>query len=294
MKKLLYEYMDIIDPTNKFKNIEKLSEKNNKFTWEILVEDIIENVIINKDIDDFIVKIKKNIEIANTIYNDKILLKINKENQELFDNLQIKEINKEIKSCNLNKPFYKIQKEEIYKYMNIINMVNNKITNNIEQNVILDKLLKKNIIKLKVRINLIKNIYNNNNNNIVSYEDDLFINIRYHNDIIVVYDYINNKNKIYYDVKLPNRIIEAMKYDIKFNLCQFKNKHHELNIKEMVYLIIIIIDLDIFIIYQQNINLNLKYMLKYKQIYNLYEFIMNNFKIIINISWCEVLSWDKL
>ena len=59
-----YEYIDIIDPTTKFNEIEKKAEKEERYSWSILVEEIKRKVKSNIFIEDFIEKINENIKFS--------------------------------------------------------------------------------------------------------------------------------------------------------------------------------------------------------------------------------------
>lgn len=204
----LYEYIDIIDPSSKLQQIEKRGEKEDKYSWEIFVEEIREKVIHNEYIEDFINKVNENIKfskiyyISNNIHIDRLMEMKNKENQEYFYDLQ-----KKILLISLNKmDFYCIQKEKIYQEMEFIKKIYIKLkhdekSNNIK---ILMKMLNQKFEKLEKRINLLRLFYNNIKYRF--YENDIIINIKNVEDINLALDFIKSNKKVYYNVKLPNII----------------------------------------------------------------------------------------
>lgn len=203
----LYEYIDIIDPSSKLQQIEKRGEKEDKYSWEILVEEIREKVIHNEYIEEFINKVNENINfsklyyISNNIHIDRLMEMKNKENQEYFYDLQ-----KKILIFSLNKmDFYCIQKEKIYQEMEFIKKIYIKLKDNEKSNnIILVKMLNQKFDKLEKRINLLRLF--NNNIKYRFYENDIIINIKNVEDINLALDFIKSNKKVYYNVNLPNII----------------------------------------------------------------------------------------
>lgn len=203
----LYEYIDLVDPTNKLKEIERRGKKENRYSWCILVDELKKKVVNNVIIDVFIEKVNKNNSFSNIYYNsinkhiDDFMDKINKENQEYLFELQ-----KLFLLISLDdKDFYFIQKNKIYQEMEIINKINIKMekTNDFIKINFLKSILYKNIEIFEKRKNLLRLL---NKNNYISYEDDLIININNNEDIIKCLDFIKYNNIIYTDVKLPKII----------------------------------------------------------------------------------------
>lgn len=201
----LYEYMDIIDPSNKLSEIEKRGEKEDKYSWSILIEELKGKVIMNEYIYDFIEKIKKNISFSDIYYNtvnkhiDSFMEEINEENSNFLF-----ELRRYILLFSIDDPnFYLYQKGKLNKELDIINKINIKIKNDKKNNNLEN--LKIRFIKLfekrKEIINLInkKTIFYNN-------EDNLIINIKNDEDIEKAVDFIKNNTIIYKNVKLPRNI----------------------------------------------------------------------------------------
>lgn len=242
----LYEYIDIIDPSSKLQQIEKRGEKEDKYSWEVFVEEIREKVIHSEYIDDFINKVNENIKfsrlyyISNNPHIDRLMEIKNKENQEYFYDLQ-----KKILLISLNKmDFYFIQKEKIYQEMEFIKKIYIKLKDDKKSNNIkILKMLNQNFEKLEKRINLLRLI--NNNIKYRFYENDIIINIKNVEDINLALDFIRSNKKVYYNVKLPNiikikesnnnlpvKIYEKIDSKDYYNICNYilkqKNKIKDL------------------------------------------------------------------
>lgn len=200
-----YEYIDIIDPTTKFNEIEKKAEKEERYSWSILVEEIKRKVKSNIFIEDFIEKINENIKFSdiyyttNNKYIDDMMEKKNEENCDNFYKLQ-----KLILLNSLDdKSFYLNQKNKIYKEMEIITMIYFKILDD-QNNENLKKLIFKYFDIFEKRRNFIKKF--NKHAGIWMHDDDLIINIENEEDIKITVDYIKRKEIIYTNVKLPEII----------------------------------------------------------------------------------------
>lgn len=237
----IYEYLDIVNPINDLKKIEEKSIMVNKWSWEILIEELKKRVIIDSDIEIFIYKVKKNIQLMNTYYiNGNIykINKVNKENQSFFNDLQIKEIEK---SCKHDK-FYIFQKNKINDIIDIIIKLfikMNTILNNKQQK-ILDKMLKEKYYEFNIRSNIIKKI-NTLNNNFINYDDDLIINISNLEDFKIIKQKLIENKKIYDNVVLPRNIIEKNEVNNINNVssvCKNKYSINKLYIHDIIKLLL--------------------------------------------------------
>lgn len=236
----LYKYMDLVDPTNKLYQIEKKGKKEDIYSWKILIDELNENVIMNKNIKDFIEKINKNVSFSNIYYNtinihiDNYIEKINNENSEYLFNLQKISLLTEINDLD----FYLHQKDKIYKELDIINKISIKRKNSQINNNNLEKLMIKYMNVLEKRKNLISLI--NNKTLFYNYDDNLIKNINNEDDLQIAIDRLNKDKIIYRNVKLPRfiRIKEKNKLIMLFNIINkeyyfiYKYLKNKLNNKE--------------------------------------------------------------
>lgn len=242
-KKYFYEYFDIINTTNKLQEIEKKAEKNDIYSWRILVDEIKNNIIMNDHIEEFIIKTEKNINFSNIYYNtinnyiNETMEKLNEENNNNFIILK-----KQIILASLNeKEFYKIQKKHICNDAKILKMVIEKILCEKAPNEKLTKYCDEKIIVFEKRINLLKLIYKYNKDSI-TFEDDILLNFGCSNDLVHIVEAINNNNKTYHHHVLPKNIKikeinknPIMEYDINnkiknvyINIIIEKYKNHRI------------------------------------------------------------------
>lgn len=263
-----YEYIDIIDPRNKLEEIERRGKKEDRYSWCILIEEIIKYVIPNIFINDFISKINKNINFSNiyyetnNIYIDETMNKINEENQDMLFELQ-----KLILLNSLDdKNFYSIQKNKLLQEMEIIYMLYIKKNEAKDENKIsfLNNIFYKNIEIFEKRKGLIRLINKNNKDNI-TYEDYLIININNNEDIINCLNFIKHSTIIYKNVILPK--------DIKIKSENQYSNHFKINIKTT--------DLKIFNKLEKNIINDLKYNLHKSSILYIFE-IYSNYRKTVN------------
>lgn len=237
----LYEYLDIVNPVNDLKNIENESIRLNKWSWELLVEKLKQNVIINYDINIFINNILENIEKMDKYYisgNFNKNIDINKKNQELFNKLQYKEI---LKYCH-DIDFYKMQKNKINHIINFICKIYDKRYSiiNIKQQKIFNNMLINNYNEFKIRLNIIIRIYKLKNN-IINHEDDLIMNISKIEDFKIIRNAININKKIYNNIKIPKYIIEKREnsdvYKIKYSRMGLNLYNYDYNKIRFTYII---------------------------------------------------------
>lgn len=231
-KLIFYEYIDIIDPSIKFKEIEERGKNENRYSWSILVEEIKKKVIRNDFINDFIEKTEKNIKFSNIYYKsinkyiDLVMEKKNEENQENFYLLQKLILLESLE----DKKFYLLQKNKIYQDMVIILKLYNKINKTKGSLICINKL--KEFIHKKLEIfikrkDLINLINKKSKNGFMSNEDNIIINIQSENDIILALDFIDNNKKIYTNIKLPIFIKIRENNNYPVNLNNEKNKTND-------------------------------------------------------------------
>lgn len=201
-----YEYIDIIDPRNKLSELERKGKRENKYSWNILVDEIKNKVIINNHIEDFIEKVNKNILFSEIYYKsnnkniDMIMEIKNEENNEYLFELQ-----RIILLFSLNEEnFYNIQKLKIYEELEITEMVYFKLINGYHVHDKLKNLICKNIDIFKKRKEVIKLI--NKKKEHISYEDDILMNIISLEDMIEALKYIKSSNIKYKNIILPDFI----------------------------------------------------------------------------------------
>lgn len=262
-KKEFYKYYDIIDIRSKLFLIEKKAEKENRISWEILIEEIKKNVIINEDIREFIQKTERNNKISNlyfnsiNIYTHEDQERVNNENIDNFNKMKINLINDNIQ----NKEFYNTQKKYINNDINFINLLYKKSCS--ENNIKIDKILGDKVEVLQTRRNYLYLFYKNKKD-FISYEDDLLMNFKYINDIKHIDKYLYNNSKIYLHVKLP-KTIKIKEYNIYgINYYYYNNKKPDL----YKYNIILSLNTKMFVeIYKKNIFSNFNY---YFDIYDLF------------------------
>lgn len=226
-KKEFFEYYNIIDIRSKLKEIEKNAEKENKISWELLINEIKKNVIMNDTIKEFISKTEENIYISkiyfsamNTITDDEHD-RINKENNNNFEIMKTEIIKNNIGNIN----FYKNQKHYIYKDIIFINLLTKKYMKadiNIKNNRIAE-LIEDKVKVLKIRTNVLKLFYKNKMDEII-YEDDIIFNISKIDDIKIVEDYIENNKNIYFYGELPKYI--KIKENNKNNILSIFNTYY--------------------------------------------------------------------
>lgn len=227
MKKIpFYEFFDIVDTRNKLEEIESRARKEDRISWKILIEEIKKNIITNKHIEDFIVRTEKNICFSNIYYltlNKHIDVahdRINKENNENFDKLKIQMMLDHLHDSK----FYKIQKDNLYKEINLINLISIKVFS--ENNDKINRYFHDKINVFTKRITILKLIYENNKER-TTYEDDLFINFQSIDNIKEIIEFINNKTKVYVHEKLPNhiKIKEINKNPVTMYMKEIENKN---------------------------------------------------------------------
>lgn len=234
-----YEYLDIVDSSNKLEELEKRGKKEDKYSWCILVDELKRKVIINDHIKKFIKKTEKSIAFSHIYYDtinkyiDDTMDRFNNENNEnllflkkmiLLDSLE-------------DENFYLLQKIKIYQEMVFISKLYDKINKNQDTEAININKLKDFICeKLKVfekRKNIIKLI----KKGFITNEDDVIINIKNIKDIIIALDLMDNNNKKYNNVKLPKfiKIREYNQYSIVLNNTKPANGYSIYNYIKMMY-----------------------------------------------------------
>lgn len=206
-----YDYLDIIDSSNKTEELERKGKKEDKYSWSILVEDLKEKVIENGFINDFIKKIYKNIKFSDIYYNtinkhiDEIMDKINDENSELLYLLQKNMFLYYLDDIN----FYLLQKKKIVQEITIINKlyIKLKTTFDIRKRNIINNILNINLERFKKRKNVLRLVIKKNN--LYYYDDDIIINLNnddLRTDIKKYINFIEYKNMVYSNVKIPKYI----------------------------------------------------------------------------------------
>lgn len=224
-----YEYIDLVDPTNKLQELERRGKRENKYSWKILIDEIKENVIINENIEIFINRVNENVKFSNIYYNsiniyiDKIMEIKNEENSKYLFELQ-KYI---LLDSLVDEKFYNLQKKKLYQEMIIISKIYYKLkTNdpNTEDYKIKEFIKgKKDIFEKRKKLIILIN-----KKKLISNEDNLIMNIKNEEDIIIALDFIHNNEKVYNNVKLPN-FIKIREYN---NYCPIIS-NYENNIKNI-------------------------------------------------------------
>lgn len=208
-KKYIYEYIDLVDTRSKLAEIEKKGKKNDIISWKLLIDELKKNVIMNDTLKEFIQKTEKNIKFSN-IYFSTINKYIDEEHDRVNEenNVNFEKMKKKIIISNIgNKNFYKIQKDYIYKDIRFINLLSKKYKEktNINDDKIFS-LLKDKINIFMMRSNVLKIFYEKNQDEI-TYEDDILINILKVKDFIIMEQYIKDMKKKYDPIILPKFII---------------------------------------------------------------------------------------
>lgn len=233
-----YEYFDIVNINNKMKEIEKMAEKKDIYSWRLLVDEIKKNIIINDYIKDFFIKTEKNNKFSDIYYNtvnkyiDDTMDSINDENNNNFYILK-----KQIIFASLNeKQFYINQKKHIHNDLKIIKIIIDKNQSRKDKDEKLTKYYDDKINILSKRVNILKLIYKYNKDDI-TFEDDLLLNFKSSKFLIDIIKNIDNNSKIYYHPILPKNI--KIKENNKNPLFVYEI-NHKINKIKKVYINIII------------------------------------------------------
>lgn len=233
-----YEYFDIVNIDNKLREIEKKAEKEDIYSWRILVDEIKKKVIINAPISEFIKKTSKNIKFSNIYYNT-----INKNIDDHMDNLNEENNNnlvilrKQIIFGSLNENrFYINQKKHIHNDLKLIKIIIDKIQSRKDKDEKLTKYFDEKINIFEKRVNILKLIYKYNKDGI-TFEDDLLLNFRNSKMLIHIIESINNNSKIYDHPILPKyiKIKEKNKKPIMEYVINNKIKKLYINIIIKIY-----------------------------------------------------------
>lgn len=211
----IYEHIDIINPSHYLKKMETIADKKNEWSFNILLKDMENNIDIKNNNNYLNLKsnIKYNLKKMDdnlNIGNLKILESLNIKCLDMFYDFLNIEKNKLID--NNDERYYIILKNKIYKNLNTIYKMTNKIkgVNNYRQKDILDNIIKELILEYGVIINNIK-LYYSNNKEYIPYEDLLYINLESISDVKNILEYIKESVKCYNNIKLPIKIIEVKK-----------------------------------------------------------------------------------
>lgn len=215
--KKIYEHIDIINPINYFKKIEKIADKTNEWSIKILLKDI-ENNMDFKNNDNYL-KFKNNIEYNVKKMDDNF----NLGNVFLIESLNMKCLDMFYEFINIEKiktinnkdiEYYIMLKNKMYKILSTINKMTNKIKeiDNYKKKIIIENIIKEIIREYIIIVNNIK-LYYLNNKDLIPYEDLLLINFKYINDANFILEYKKESLKCYNEFKLPIQIIEIKIYN---------------------------------------------------------------------------------
>lgn len=230
----LYKYIDIINPKLYLTSIEKKSIKNDKWSWEILLDELNNNIIENENILKFKKHINKNIKMLDLYYKNmeyNKLENVHNENMMLFWQLQNKEIDRMIL---IEKHDYFLNfKVKMYDNINIMYNILSKLNVknlNQKQRGIFIRMLKENETYYICIVKLLRKYYRVRN---VTPSNDalLFMNIHEVNldNIFVIKNAMEDNTKIYKNVKLPKKIIERVSNFNKLHIIRKLQKINKIN-----------------------------------------------------------------
>lgn len=307
----LYKYINIINPKIYLGYIEKKANKENKWSWEILLEDMDNNVIENDYIFEFKNNINKSIKKMDIYIKNKEYNKLENEHNEnmiLFWKLQNIEIKRMIL---MEKPdhFLKLKKE-IYEKINIIYNILLKLqlkNINEKQEYIFINILKETEHYYKCIINIL--FYYYNIRNVIPTDDYLLcknINVLNFENVSLVKYTIENNIKVYKNVKLPKNIIEKRYKSIKSSKKIINILDHDIlvfvkhiikktkckNVFNINKNNSLIYDTSEYVFSNILIDEKYKYLLLYKKLYTfIFKSYFDNFNSRTIFSWKEILSW---
>lgn len=293
----LYQYIDIINPKDYLALVEKKANEQDKWSWEVILDDINDNIIDTDCIFNFKKQINESIKKLDLYEKNMKYNKIQNEhnkNMLLFWDLQNTEINKMIliekHEHFLN--FYKNIYEKIKIMYNILSKIQLKDINKKQKSIFIN-MFKDSESYYKCLINILIKYYKSRN----ATPTDIFflcknINVLDLKNISLIKYSIENNIKVYENVRLPKKIIEKIYKPGNLSKNISKRKLNNIFDYDMIVFVKHIMGKLYFVTYAfpGNVHMYILYILRHSGLEN----NSYNFKINIIISWKEMLSWILL
>lgn len=216
----LYQYIDVINPEKYLNMIETNAEKDNEWSFRVLLNDLEKGVCFyeNNNYLEFknkILQILKNMDKHLKMGDIKILEKKNKECLDLF--YKFINIEKDVLVKTFDIGFYISLKKELFNKLILIKKFFNKLSDEktIEkQKYFLNRFIKKMMTDFNVRINNLKYYYKTNKE-LTKYDDLILINLNNTTEIDHVLESIKYNSRRYEKHILPDKDIIEKTVNIK-------------------------------------------------------------------------------